>query len=166
VTTTAEPSASRSTAGVYAGYLWVQAAMGVVLWVGIATVPTVREWFELDPDMPAITDAFFLADMGVVVASAFGAWGVSHGRRWAPLAVGVAFGGVLYPTIYLVAWVPFTDGVGGVALAVMLVTSTLCGLVLYQVYQLDRSAEPAPPKPDPLTKVWPAPPPSDWPEDR
>lgn len=149
------------TSSIYAGYLWVQAVMGVVLWVGIATSSTVRGWFELDADLPAVTDAFFLADMGVVIASAAGAWGIGHRRRWATVAVAVAFGGVVYPTIYLVAWVTFTEGVGGVALAVMLVVSTLTGLVLYQTWRLDRSAEPPPPRVNPAEREWPPPPADD-----
>jgi hypothetical protein len=38
----------------------------------------------------------------------------------------VTVGGIVYPTVYLVAWTATTDGTGDVALGMMVVATTLC----------------------------------------
>jgi len=118
---------------VYALYLLVQAVLGVVLWVAIATSPTVRSWFELVPAVHDVTNGFFLADMGVVLASGLSAWAISARSPLAlPMAAFTA-GGVVYPTLYLVAFTSST-GIAVGALALMIAVSTVTCWITYQLY--------------------------------
>lgn len=123
----ARPDATSSpgSARLYAGYLGVQAAAGILVWVIVAVSATAREWVELSETQAQVTDAFFLADMVVVAASALSA--VAVWNRWSSALVLTAFtaGGVVYPTVYLLAWVSSTDGKGTVPLALMVAVSTL-----------------------------------------
>jgi hypothetical protein len=125
----------------YAGYLALQAAGGVVLWVAIVVSGTVRSWFELRPDVPDVTDAFFLPDMIVVAVSAMAAWSARRRSRAALPLASIALGGVLYPTAYLFSWVTASEGDGFVALAVMLVVSALCAWAVVGLWRLDRGAD-------------------------
>ena len=109
-----------------AAYFALQAVMGVVLWVGADASATVRSWLELVPGRPEVTDAFLPADVFVIVTSALAAWGLWRGRTWAMAPVLVTVGGIVYPTVYLVAWTATTDGTGDVALGMMVVATTLC----------------------------------------
>ena len=61
----------RSNAKVFAAYLAFQAVVGIGFWVALATSAGLRELFELRPTLPAVTDAFFLADLIIGVA---GSW--------------------------------------------------------------------------------------------
>lgn len=130
-------SVAAETRTVYAAYLGAQALLGVLLWVLIASSATVRSWFELDVDHRGVTDAFFLADMVVVAGSALAAWGLFRGRRWAVAAVAFTLGGVVYPTVYLCSWVTSSNGVGVVALGLMLGVTGATGWVLWDVSRLD-----------------------------
>jgi hypothetical protein len=110
---------------VYAGYLVLQGAAGIALWVFLASANTVRELFELVPDRPTVTDSFVLADLLLgVVGSTLAAWALWNGRAWARTALAFTVGALLYPTCYLVIWVAL-EGTGAVALAVMVVVTSL-----------------------------------------
>ena len=122
-------------ARIYAGYLVVQAVLGIVLWFLIATSDLVRDWFELVPDHPNVTDSFVFADIGlVVVGSLLSAWGIWARRPWKVPAVAFTAGAVAYPTLYLLVWVAL-EGTASAALAVMLWTSTATGWITYQTYR-------------------------------
>jgi hypothetical protein len=62
----------------------------------------------------------------VIVTSALAAWGLWRGRTWAMAPVLVTVGGIVYPTVYLIAWTATTDGTGDVALGIMVAATTLC----------------------------------------
>ena len=123
---------------IYAGYLAVQAVMGVVLWVTWATSGTVRGWFELMPERHIVMDAFVLADLGLaVVGSALAAWGIASEKTWAVPVVAFTAGTVVYPTLYLVDWVAAT-GSGSLCLAVMVPVATLTTWIAFQVWRTSR----------------------------
>lgn len=113
----------------------LQAAVGVALWLALATSDTVRSWVELHPHEPAVTDAFFLADMVVVVASALAAWAIWSDAPWTMAAVGFTAGGIVYPTVYLVSFVAATDK-GSVPLAMMVVASSITLVAGWLVWRL------------------------------
>lgn len=125
---------------VCAGYLLVQAVLGVVLWVALTASETIWSWFELVPEVPEVTDAFFFGDLGViVVASAVSAWGVWSRARWSVPAAAFTAGAVAYPTVYLIGWTSLT-GVGSVPLWVMITTSTLTCWVAWLIWRTDRTS--------------------------
>jgi hypothetical protein len=112
--------------------------LGCLQWSIFFLSPTVRGWFELLPAEHATTDAFVVADLGVVIlGSALSAWGVWTGKRWAVPAVMFTAGGIVYATLYLVGWVGLT-GDGSVLLWMMLVVTTLTCWCAYQVWRLAR----------------------------
>lgn len=122
----------------YAGYLALQAVLGVALWIGIATSSTVRSGFELLADRTFVTDAFVYPDLVVtVVGSALSAWGIASGRRWAVPVVAFTAGSVVYPTLYLFGWVS-RQRTASVALWVMLAVSLLTCWIAWQTYRADR----------------------------
>lgn len=122
----------------YAGYLALQAALGVALWIGIATSSTVRAGFELLADRPFVTDAFVYPDLVVtVVGSAVSAWGIARSRRWAVPVVAFTAGSVVYPTLYLFGWVS-RQRTASVALWVMLAVSLLTCWIAWQTYRAAR----------------------------
>jgi len=153
---TTGPDPAASARAIYAAYLAMQALGGVVLWVLIDNTAFVRSGFELLSGRHAVTDAFFPADLVVIVASAVSSYAVREAKDWALPVLAFTAGGVVYPTVYLLAWVAFTDGPARPALGVMLVVSMLTGWALFGVWRLDRLA--TPPKPDPAAKVWDPPP--------
>jgi hypothetical protein len=93
---------------------------------------------ELSEAQTQVTDAFFLADMVVVASSALSA--VAIWNRWPSALLLTAFtaGGVVYPTVYLLAWVSSTDGRGTAPLALMLAVSTLTLWALSGVWRSSR----------------------------
>ncbi len=117
-------AAARALGGrLAAGYLALQAVLGIVLWALAASLDDVRSGLEVIEASAAVTDGFRFADLAVaVVASALGAWGLWRERPWALAAVGAALGSVLYPTAFLVSWVP-AEGTGEVALVLMVLVS-------------------------------------------
>jgi hypothetical protein len=120
------------------GYLALQAVCGILLWIGVDSSATVREWFEIVPAQPAVTDAFKWADLSVaVVGSALGAYGVFTRAPWTVPVAAFTAGALVYPTAYLVAWVAIT-GDNTVALAVMIAPSTLSCLVAFRLWRRDR----------------------------
>ena len=137
--TRVQPPRSTAVGRISAAYLAVQAALGIVLWVGLAASATARSWFELVPDRPEVTDAFRFADLGlIVVGSALGAWAVASARPWATPVVAFTAGCVMYPTVYLVGWVSSTSGVGVVGLVVMVPVSICTCWVAFQTWRSDR----------------------------
>ena len=138
LSSSATAATAEETAGserLYAGYLVVQAACGIVLWILWAGVPTVRSWFELAADRHAVMDAFVFADLIVaVLGSVLSAWSI-HGRKsWAVPMVAFTAGAMLYPTLYLVGWVSF-KGTGALCLAIMVPSTTLTCWVAYQTWK-------------------------------
>ena len=114
-----------------AAWFGLLAVMGVLLWIGAGASDVVRSWLELVSERPEVTDAFFPADVVVITSSALAAFALWRGRSWAIVAVLLTVGGIVYPTVYLIGWVATTEGTGDVALAIMLVASTLsCGAAL------------------------------------
>ena len=121
---------------VCAGYMALQAFAGVLFWAVLWSSPAIREVFELVPSRPAVTDAFFLADLVVGVGgSAVAAWGFWTGARWAVTAAAFATGGILYATLFLACWVP-AEGTGAATLAIMLPPSALSSWVTWRAWRL------------------------------
>jgi hypothetical protein len=138
VTTPPGATTSAGSARLYAGYLGLQAVAGVLVWVVVAVSATARSWVELSEAQTQVTDAFFLADMVVVASSALSA--VAIWNRWPSALLLTAFtaGGVVYPTVYLLAWESSTDGRGTAPLALMLAVSTLTLWALSGVWRSSR----------------------------
>lgn len=122
---------------IYAGYFALQAVMGIALWVTLGLSDAFRSSFELHAAEPAVTDAFFFADMVVVATSALAAWGLWTEASWTVAAIAFTAGGVIYPTIYLVSFVSAT-GEGTVPLLVMVGVSVLTVWIGWQVWRLSR----------------------------
>ncbi len=123
---------------IYAAYLAAEAIVGVLLWVAFAASTTVRGWFDLMPAHHAVTDAFVLADLLVaVVGSALSAWGVDARKSWAVPMVAFTAGAMVYPTLYLVAWVSFA-GTGTACLAIMVPPAILTCWIAYQTWRTSR----------------------------
>ena len=114
---------------VCAGYLVVQTVGGIVQWAAVYAWATWRKGYELVPEHPEVTDGFLVPDILLIVASALAAWGVWRARSWAVPATAVVAGLVIYPTVYLVAWVLGHQGRGGIALAVMVPTA-MCAVAV------------------------------------
>jgi hypothetical protein len=123
-----------SIAGVYFG---LQASGGVLLWIAAASIPTVRDWLELVPAVPGVTDAFAVADLAVaVVASAVTCAALLTGRRWGAATATLTAGAIIYPTVYLIGWVAAGHDTGTEALAIMLPTALLCSWAARQAWRL------------------------------
>ena len=120
---------------VYAGYLALQAVLGIVWWITLAASPTVRGAIELMPSRHAVTDAFVFADIGVVVVgSALSAWGIEKEAAWSVPVLAFTTGGIVYPTLSLLGWASFT-GHGSPLLAAMVAVSTLTVWCAWQVWR-------------------------------
>jgi hypothetical protein len=124
---------------VFAGYMGLQATVGVLFWVALLGSSRIRSAFDLMPAEHAVTDAFFLADLLVgVVGSAIAAWGLWAGARWAVPVVAFTTGGIVYPTLFLVCWVAMV-GTGEACLAIMLPPTVLSSYVAWRTWVIDRS---------------------------
>ena len=124
---------------IYAGYLAVQAVLGIVWWITLAASPTARGAIELMPSRHAVTDAFVFADIGVVViGSALSAWGIEKEAAWSVPVLAFTTGGIVYPTLYLLGWASFT-GHSSPLLAAMVAVSTLTAWCCYQLWRGRRS---------------------------
>jgi hypothetical protein len=126
--------AATDTDRVFAIYFVLQAAVGVVFWLILDSSGSLREVFELFPARPAVTDAFFLADALVIVTSLLSAWALSGARSWAVPMVAFTAGGMVYPTLYLVAWVAM-EGTGAACLAIMVPPSVLTSWIAYETWK-------------------------------
>lgn len=126
------------------GFLLAQAAVGVLWWVSLTASDTVRSWFELDPSRPEVLDSLVVADVVVIiVGSLLGARGVWKGAAWAmPVVVFVA-GGLVYVTLYLMAWVAFT-GEGALCFVVMVPPSTLTSYAALLLWRSRRAVPSGP----------------------
>jgi len=128
----------RSNAKVFAAYLAFQAVVGIGFWVALATSAGIRELFELRPTLPAVTDAFFLADLIVGVAgSALGSWALWSDARWAVPVIAATTGGLLYATLFLVLWVAM-EGTGGACLAIMVPPSAISTYATWWAWRSQR----------------------------
>jgi len=119
-----------------AGYLVVQALVGVAWWAAMAWSPPIRRVFELDDLQPAVLDSLVFADVVVIiVGGSLAAWALERGAtRAVPLTAAVA-GGLAYVTLYLIGWVTFT-GEGALCAGVMVPPTLLSGWVAWQAYRL------------------------------
>jgi hypothetical protein len=123
------------TERIFAGYFLLQAVTGIVFWVLLDNVHSVRKVFELAPANHEVTNAFFLADLLVgVVGSFLTAYALDRNARWALPIAAFTTGGIVYPTLYLVLWVSHTQ-VGGGCLAIMIPPSTLSTWITYQTWR-------------------------------
>jgi hypothetical protein len=121
---------------VFAGYMALQALVGVLFWTALAASPRIRSVFDLMPSHHEVTDAFFLADLLVgVVGSALGAWGLWTAARWTVPVLAFTTGGIVYPTLFLVCWVALA-GTGEATLAIMLPPSVLSSWVTWRTWSL------------------------------
>ena len=128
----------RTNQRVFAGYMALQAAVGILFWVALVASPRIRSVFDLMPSHHEVTDAFFLADLLVgVVGSALGGWGLWTGARWAVPVLAFTTGGIVYPTLFLVCWVAMA-GTGAACLAIMLPPSVLSTYVTWRAWLLAR----------------------------
>lgn len=124
-------------------YLAAQAVAGIVFWSLTHGIGAVRAEVDLVAGLPAVTDSFLLPDAAVVLTSAAAAWGV-HGRtRWATVVAALTAGGLLYPTLYLVAWVPAAE-TGVLALAVMVPPTVVTSWITWQLWRSDDAASVTP----------------------
>ncbi|OWY62748.1 hypothetical protein B7486_56770 [cyanobacterium TDX16] len=116
------PEAERRAA---AGVLGGLAGLVLLWWVALATSPTVRSWFELDPRRRDVLSAFVLADLVVVAGgSAASAVLVLRDHPRAGVVVAGTAGGWAYATLVLVAWTVL-GGDGAVGVVPMLVATVL-----------------------------------------
>lgn len=121
-----------------AGYFLAQAIVGIGLWVAVATSGSVHDWIDLLPSHPPVTDAFFVADLVVgVVGSTLSAIALWRRSPWALPVVAFTTGGIVYPTLYLVAYVAWA-GEGRNVLSIMVPPSTLSCWFTYQTYRAGR----------------------------
>jgi hypothetical protein len=121
----------RSNARVFAAYLLLQAVVGILFWVALEWSPDIRKLFELTATNDDVTDAFFLADLLVGVAgSAAGAWALWSDARWGAPVVAFTAGGLVYPTLFLVAWVARTD-TGDACLLIMVPPSIITSSIAW-----------------------------------
>jgi hypothetical protein len=121
-----------------ANYLMLQAGLGFFLWVLLAGPGQVREWFELVPEHPSVTDAFVFADLAIVaLGSLLSGIAIRTDARWAVAGIAFTTGGVVYPTLYLVVWFAM-EGTGGVALALMVWVSAVTTWICWSTYRAGR----------------------------
>jgi hypothetical protein len=124
----------RANERVFAGYMVLQATVGLLFWTALAVSPPIRSAFDLMPEHHEVTNAFFLADLIVGVGgSAFGAWALWSGARWAAPVLAFTTGGIVYPTLFLVCWVAIAD-TGGACLAIMVPPSVLSTYVTWRTW--------------------------------
>ena len=128
-----DPTARR----VFSLYLAAQAVAGVLFWMLFHGVDAVRAEIELVAAVPAVTDSFLLADAAVVATSAAAAVGLHRGARWAVVPLALTAGGLLYPTLFLLAWVPAKE-TGLATLAVMVPPTLLTSWITWQVWRSER----------------------------
>jgi hypothetical protein len=127
---------------VFAAFLVAQAVVGLAWWTALVVSPTARSWFELWPERPEMLDSLLLADLLVIVAgSLVGAWGIERETRWAVPVVAFVAGGLLYVTLYLMAWVALT-GVGALCFVIMVPPTTLTCWVAVHLWRA-RASGPA-----------------------
>jgi hypothetical protein len=126
----------RANRRVFAGYMGLQALVGVLFWTALVASPRIRSVFDLMPSHHEVTDAFFLADLLVgVVGSILGAWGLWTAARWTVPVLAFTTGGIVYPTLFLVCWVAMA-GTGEACLAIMLPPSVLSTWVTWRTWRL------------------------------
>lgn len=95
---------------VFALYFLAQAAVGLFFWFVVTGSDEGRRLFELVPGHPRVTDAFLWADLLAVATSLGCAWGLSIGAHWVMPLVAFTTGCIVYPTVYLLAWVSTSAG--------------------------------------------------------
>lgn len=102
----ADPDARRGGERLVALYFAAQAAVTAGWWLSLQLAPAVRSAFELDRANHAVLDAFFPADLTVIICGSSLA-AVAFARRWPwrrRVAGGVA-GGFLYGALFMIGWV-------------------------------------------------------------
>lgn len=124
----------QTNARIYAGYLLLQAGVGIVQWMLVFESATFRSWFEVVDSHRDVMNAFAVADLCVIVSSIISAWGVAARRAWAPVMVAFTAATLIYPTLWLIGWVMMTDG-GGSALLVMIAPTTITTWIAVLVWR-------------------------------
>lgn len=121
-------SGLRRIAAIYFGG---HAALDIVWWVTVLASPSIRGWFELDPERHRVLTAFIVPDSVILfVASAAAAVALVRGWRWAHVLVASVTGGSAYATLYLAGWV-IDGGHGWLGVAAMSVeTAVMAGLTI------------------------------------
>jgi hypothetical protein len=133
--TTRSPGVER----IFAGYFLLQAIVGVAYWAVLESVPVVRSWIDIAPDRHVIMDAWIFADGLIVVTSLASAWAIERQTSWVVPITAFTAGCVVYPTIFLVAWVSITK-VGAGSLLTMVPPSILSSWIAFHVWSVRRGA--------------------------
>jgi hypothetical protein len=122
---------------VFAGYYLLQAVVGVAFWIAIESVPAVRTLVDIAPDRHVIMDAWIFADGVIVLASLASAWAVERQTSWVVPIAAFTAGCVVYPTVFLIGWVAFTE-VGAGSLITMVPPSILSCWVAFHLWSVRR----------------------------
>ena len=118
---------------VFAVYFVVQAVVGVAFWIVLESSPTVRSLIDIAPDRHVVMDAWIFADGVIVVASLASAWALERQTTWVVPVVAFTAGCVVYPTVFLVGWVAFTE-VGAGSLLTMVPPSIITSWMAFHVW--------------------------------
>ena len=87
-------------------YFGGHAVVDLAWWLVVATVSSIRGWFELDPAHHRVLDGFFVPDMVILGAlSCLAAVGIHRRWRGGVVLAAVVTGGSAYVTLYLAGWV-------------------------------------------------------------
>jgi hypothetical protein len=112
-------------------YLALQSAACAAWWVGLAFSPGFRAHFVVPGQADETLLVFWLPDLVVwILGSLVAAYATAVRARWAPVALGVAAGGVLYPTLHAgaVLWMTGSGALGFVLMTPAALTTA--GLAL------------------------------------
>jgi hypothetical protein len=120
---------------IFAGYYLLQAVVGVAFWIAIESSPAVRSLVDIAPDRHVVMDAWIFADGVIVLASLASAWAVERQTSWVVPAAWFTAGCVVYPTVFLVGWVAFTE-VGAGCLITMVPPSILSTWVAFHLWSV------------------------------
>ena len=89
-----------------------------------------RSLIDIAPDRHVVMDAWIFADGIIVLASLASAWALERQTTWVVPMVAFTAGCVVYPTVFLIGWVSFTE-VGAGSLLTMVPPSIITGWIAY-----------------------------------
>lgn len=122
---------------IFAGYFVLQAVVGVAYWAVFETVPAVRTLIDIAPDRHVVMDAWLFADGITVLVSLASVWAIERQRSWVVPITAFTAGCLVYPTLFLVGWVAFTE-VGAGCLLTMVPPSIITSWIAYHLWQARR----------------------------
>jgi len=124
-----------------AGYLALQAVLGVAWWAALLASPAIRSWFELMPERHSGLDAFFFADVVMFIGGSASS-AIAIVRRWstAPLLTAFTAGGTAYATLHLAGWV-LLERSGAVGMVPMAAATVLTSAIAVWIRGEDGSAD-------------------------